>query len=45
MGENLGLITAEIELKDESLQLTTIPDWILKDVTHDDKYKNSNLAK
>ena len=30
---------------DESLQLTTIPDWILKDVTHDDKYKNSNLAK
>ena len=45
MGENLGLITAEIELKDESLQLTTIPDWILEDVTHDDKYKNSNLAK
>ena len=45
MGENLGLITAEIELENESVQLTTIPDWILEDVTHDDKYKNSKLAK
>ena len=45
MGENLGLITAEVELENESVQLTTIPDWILEDVTHDDKYKNSKLAK
>jgi adenylate cyclase len=45
MGENLGLITAEVELENESIQLTTIPDWILEDVTHDDKYKNSKLAK
>ena len=45
MDQNLGLITAEIELKDESVQLINIPDWILEDVTHDDKYKNSNLAK
>jgi CYTH domain-containing protein len=45
MGENLGLITAEVELENESVQFTTIPDWILEDVTHDDKYKNSKLAK
>jgi adenylate cyclase len=45
MGENLGLITAEVELENESVQLTTVPDWILEDVTHDDKYKNSKLAK
>lgn len=45
MGENLGLITAEVELENESVELTTIPDWILEDVTHDDKYKNSNIAK
>lgn len=45
MDQNLGLITAEIELKDESVQLINIPDWILEDVTHDDKYKNSNLTK
>lgn len=45
IGENLGLITAEVELENESVQLTTIPDWILEDVTHDDKYKNSKLAK
>jgi CYTH domain-containing protein len=45
MDQNMGLITAEVELENESVQLTTIPDWILEDVTHDDKYKNSNLAK
>jgi CYTH domain-containing protein len=45
MDQNMGLITAEVELENESVQLTTIPDWILEDVTNDDKYKNSNLAK
>ena len=45
MDQNMGLITAEVELENETVQLTTIPDWILEDVTHDNKYKNSNLAK
>ena len=45
MGQNMGLITAEVELENEAVQLTFIPDWILEEVTHDDKYKNSNLAK
>jgi adenylate cyclase len=41
-GENDGLIIAEVELNDENEDLF-IPDWILKEVSHDAKYYNSNL--
>lgn len=45
MDKNIGLITAEVELKNENIQLTNMPDWIIKEVTDNDQYKNSNLAK
>jgi CYTH domain-containing protein len=41
--QNLGLIVAEIELKEES-ESFDIPDWIDKEVTGDIKYYNSNLS-
>ena len=43
LGENEGLIVAEIELKteDESFK---IPDWIAQEVTAEEKYFNSNLT-
>jgi CYTH domain-containing protein len=43
LADNLGLIVAEIELKDE-LQLFDIPDWISREVTGEEKYYNSNLS-
>lgn len=42
LGENEGLIIAEIELKDEN-QTFNKPDWIGKEVTSDPRYYNSNL--
>jgi len=42
-GENRGLITAEVELKDEH-QSVTPPDWIGKEVTGDPRYFNANLV-
>ena len=42
-GENRGLITAEVELKDE-LQSVTLPGWIGKEVTGDPRYFNANLV-
>ena len=42
-GENRGLITAEVELKDEH-QSVTLPGWIGKEVTGDPDYFNSNLV-
>jgi CYTH domain-containing protein len=44
LGENKGLIIAEIELQYEN-QPFELPDWIGKDVTDDPKYYNSNLVK
>jgi len=43
MGNNFGLVVAEIELSSEN-QVITIPDWIGAEVTHDPRYYNSNLA-
>jgi adenylate cyclase len=43
LGENKGLVVAEIELKSEE-QAFEKPDWIGKEVTHDKRYTNSNLA-
>ena len=42
-GENRGLITAEIELKDEH-QSVTLPAWIGEEVTGDPQYFNANLV-
>jgi adenylate cyclase len=44
LGENEGLIIAEIELEEEN-QTFEIPDWVGKEVTDDPKYYNSNLVK
>lgn len=43
-GDNEGLIVAEIELNsiEESF---TLPDWIDREVTHEDKYFNASLSK
>ena len=43
LGENAGLIVAEVELKDEQDPIK-LPDWIGEEVTSDERYYNSNLA-
>jgi adenylate cyclase len=42
-GENRGLITAEVELKDEH-QSVTLPGWVGQEVTGDPRYFNANLV-
>ncbi len=44
LGENEGLVVAEIELPTEDTSFER-PDWIDEEVTHDSKYYNSNLVK
>ncbi|NJK48911.1 CYTH domain-containing protein [Candidatus Gracilibacteria bacterium] len=44
LGENQGLIMAEVEL-DDANRTIELPDWIAKEVSSDRKYYNSNLAK
>jgi len=44
LGENEGLVVAEIELKSEDQEFTT-PDWIGSEVTGDPRYINANLVK
>ncbi|GFE68281.1 CYTH domain-containing protein [Chroococcus sp. FPU101] len=44
LGENEGLIMAEVELKDEN-QTVNLPDWVGDEVSHDARYYNVNLAK
>lgn len=43
LGENIGLIVAEIELENEDEQFE-MPDWIANEVTGIQKYYNSILA-
>ena len=43
LGENSGLVVAEIELEQED-QPFELPDWIREEVSHDPKYYNVNLA-
>lgn len=43
LGDNLGLVVAEIELDSEH-QGFTKPDWVGEEVTQDDRYYNSNLS-
>jgi adenylate cyclase len=44
LGENQGLIIAEVELTSED-QTLELPDWIGQEVTSDRRYYNSNLVK
>ncbi|WP_323814143.1 CYTH domain-containing protein [Cellvibrio sp. NN19] len=44
LGENLGLVVAEIEIPAEDT-LFTRPAWVSEEVTSDARYFNSNLAK
>ncbi|SEC52679.1 CYTH domain-containing protein [Tenacibaculum sp. MAR_2009_124] len=44
LGDNEGLIVAEIELNSEN-EFFSKPDWLAKEVTGDIKYYNSNLSK
>jgi CYTH domain-containing protein len=43
LGENAGLVVAEIELQSED-QAITRPSWLGEEVTHDPRYFNSNLS-
>lgn len=43
LGENEGLIVAEVELTDEN-QKIDIPDWIGNEVSDDTRYYNANLV-
>lgn len=43
LGENQGLVVAEIELRSED-QTFEKPEWIGEEVTMDKRYTNSNLA-
>jgi len=42
-GDNRGLVTAEVELQNETLAVS-LPDWIGQEVTSDPRYFNSNLV-
>ena len=44
LGQNEGLVLAEIELQDINQKFNK-PVWVGKNVTDDPKYKNSNLVK
>ena len=41
-GENEGLVVAEIELESEN-EAFELPVWVTEDVSHDTRYRNSNL--
>jgi len=44
LGENAGLIVAEIELSKED-ECFSVPDWLGKEITGDVQYYNSSLSK
>ena len=44
LGDNMGLIIAEIEL-DEENETFSLPDWAGEEVTGETKYYNANLIK
>ena len=43
LGDNEGLVVAEVELESEN-QVFEKPEWVGMDVTHDSRYFNANLA-
>lgn len=44
LGENTGLVVAEIELEDEKQEFPR-PDWLGEEVSQDARYLNANLVK
>lgn len=42
-GDNAGLVIAEIELEHERQDLV-LPPWVGREITHEERYYNSNLA-
>lgn len=44
VGDNQGLVIAEVELADER-QEVTLPDWVGDEVTDDSRYFNANLVR
>lgn len=44
VGDNEGLIVAEVELSDENQEIR-LPDWIGEEVTDDPRYFNANLIE
>ncbi len=42
-GENMGLVIAEVELKNENHKIK-FPSWIGKEVTSDRRFRNANLV-
>ena len=44
LGENEGLIIAEIELKEED-EIFEIPEWVANEITGDERYYNANLVQ
>jgi CYTH domain-containing protein len=44
MGENAGLVVAEVELQSED-QAFERPPWLGEEVTEDPRYFNSNLSR
>ena len=43
-GDNQGLVVAEVELSSEDEKIN-LPIWIKEEVSHDERYYNSNLMK
>lgn len=43
LGDNEGLVVAEVELESESQEIT-LPDWVGVEVTNDPRYFNSSLS-
>ena len=43
-GDNEGLVVAEVELSSED-EFINLPSWVKEEVSHDDRYFNSNLMK
>jgi CYTH domain-containing protein len=44
MGENAGLVLAEVELEEEGEEVV-LPDWVGREVTGDGRYHNAYLAR
>jgi adenylate cyclase len=44
LGENAGLVVAEIELEDEAQEFPK-PDWLGREVSGDFRYQNANLVR
>ena len=44
LGDNAGLVVAEVELDDGSRDIE-LPDWVGEEVTHEPRYLNSSLSR